>query len=79
LAEKYGVTYPIVMDRHEILFTNIGLRVYPTTIFFRPSGVVSCVHVGTMDAEALHEEYRYALGPGDDASPTPEPPPGPKR
>lgn len=59
--KRFGVTYPIAMDRHGIFAANINMRAYPTTLIFRPDGRLSCAFVGTMSDETLESERLYAL------------------
>jgi thiol-disulfide isomerase/thioredoxin len=76
--KKHAISYPLAMDEHGFYFHNIGLKAFPTTIFFRADGTVSCVHVGSLGAAELEAEYRLALGADEaPASPTPSPAPAP--
>jgi thiol-disulfide isomerase/thioredoxin len=68
--KKFGVPFRIGMDESGGFFENYGLRVYPSTLIFRPDGRLSCVFVGGGSVAAFTEELRYALDPDRDATPS---------
>jgi thiol-disulfide isomerase/thioredoxin len=72
--KTYAVNYPIAMDERGILFTNLGLKGIPTTLFFRPDGSISCVYLGPLNADELEAERVLALEPvGSSATDPPKP------
>jgi thiol-disulfide isomerase/thioredoxin len=69
--KKYGIPYPIAMDRYDKKVRSIyreGRMVFPTTIVFRADGTLSCAWAGDQDREWFEAEREYALQP-------PAPPP----
>lgn len=55
-AEKYGLTYPIVLDRSGEV--SIAYRVgnnIPATLLVRPDGVIEQFHIGELSSDALAE------------------------
>jgi thiol-disulfide isomerase/thioredoxin len=61
--KKYGITYPIGMDRNEgkvhAFFTDHP--VFPTTVVIRPDGVISCAWEDNVDRAWLENERLTAL------------------
>ncbi len=69
--KKYGIPYPIAMDRYDRKVRSIyrqGRMVFPTTIVFRADGTLSCAWAGDQEREWFEAEREYALQP-----PTPPP------
>jgi thiol-disulfide isomerase/thioredoxin len=71
--KKYGVPFPIGIDRNSNFYEALGCGGYPTTFIFRPDGRLSCALLGGADRALFEEELRYALDPSRDPSPSPEP------
>lgn len=64
--KRYGITYPIAMDRyraHVRTLFRAGI-LYPTTIVVRPDGYVSSGWVDSCDRDWLERQRSAALGHG---------------
>jgi len=64
---RYGIDYPVASDESSSVSKTIGMTEYPTTLFIRPSGLLSCAFVGQLDRADLEAERTYALGSGEPA------------
>ncbi len=60
---RYGIDYPIAADESSSVYKSIGMTAYPTTLFVRPNGILSCAFVGQLSREDLEAERTYALLP----------------
>jgi thiol-disulfide isomerase/thioredoxin len=52
-VERYGATFPVLLDEHgqvRVLYHLTGL---PTTVFIDSAGVVRRIHTGPISAQAL--------------------------
>jgi thiol-disulfide isomerase/thioredoxin len=58
---RYGIDYAIASDESSSVYKEIGMHAYPTTLFVRPSGRLSCAFVGQISREDLEAERTYAL------------------
>jgi cytochrome c biogenesis protein CcmG/thiol:disulfide interchange protein DsbE len=58
---RYGIDYPIAADESASVYKSIGMHAYPTTLFIRPNGRLSCAFVGQLSREDLEAERDYAL------------------
>ncbi len=62
--KKYGITYPIAMDRNDRKIQSIfhqGRMVFPTTVVFRADGTLSCAWAGDTGRAFFERELEYAL------------------
>ncbi len=58
---RYSIDYPVAADESSSVYKTIGMTAYPTTLFIRPSGLLSCAFVGQLSREDLETERTYAL------------------
>jgi thiol-disulfide isomerase/thioredoxin len=58
---RYGIDYPIASDESASVYKTIGMTAYPTTLFVRPNGRLSCAFVGQLSREDLETERTHAL------------------
>lgn len=76
--KRYGISYPIAMDRDGRFVkalehgTGRGTLVFPTTIFISPSGYLYCYKTGDMSKDELEYRIRTFLA---EAPPTVARPP----
>jgi len=66
--KQFGIAYPIAMDRYDKKVRSIyrqGRMTFPTTIVFRPDGMLSCAWAGEASREWFEYERRVALGTED--------------
>jgi peroxiredoxin len=54
--EENGITFPILLDRHNDVGVPYRVMVLPTTWFINEEGIISDVHSGPMD-EAMMKNY----------------------
>jgi thiol-disulfide isomerase/thioredoxin len=59
---RYGIEYPVAADESSSVYKSIGMTAYPTTLFVRPDGRLSCAFVGQLSRDDLEAERTYALG-----------------
>ncbi len=59
---RYGIDYPLATDESASVYKSIGMHAYPTTLFVRPDGRLSCAFVGQLSRDDLEAERDYALG-----------------
>jgi thiol-disulfide isomerase/thioredoxin len=59
---RYDIDYPIASDESSSVYKTIGMNAYPTTLFIRPNGCLSCAFVGQLSRDDLEAERAYALG-----------------
>src|SRR5215211_7446496 len=55
LADKTGVTYPLLRDPDGAFFAAMELAVMPTTLFVSADGTVKDVEAGALDGDELHQ------------------------
>lgn len=60
-AERFGVTYPILLDPELDVRDRYGVRHYPTTFFIDATGVVREVKVGGMSEGYIEAAIRRLL------------------
>jgi len=60
-ALRFGSDYPMALDESSSLYKSIGMHAYPTTLFVRPNGTLSCAFVGQLSRDDLEAERTYAL------------------
>jgi hypothetical protein len=58
---RYGLDYPVASDESASISKTIGMHDYPTTLFIRPNGCLSCAFVGQISRDNLEAERTYAL------------------
>jgi thiol-disulfide isomerase/thioredoxin len=58
---RYGIDYPVASDESASVYKTIGMHAYPTTLFVRPGGRLSCAFVGQLSRDDLEAERTYAL------------------
>lgn len=58
---RYGIDYPVASDESSAVYKSIGMHAYPTTLFIRPTGRLSCAFVGQLSRDDLEGERDYAL------------------
>ncbi len=63
--KKYAIDYAIAMDQTGGFYASLGLKVFPSTLIFRPDGSLSCLHTGSLSAVELADEHRFALTQSD--------------
>lgn len=59
---KYGLSFPILLDKSEEVRKNYGVMNYPTTFFIKPDGKIYEVMVGEMDKAYLDKTFTAMLG-----------------
>ncbi len=59
--EHFAIDYPVAADESSSVYKTIGMQAYPTTLFIRPNGYLSCAFVGQLSREDLEAERSYAL------------------
>ena len=59
--DRHKIVYPIALDESSEVFHELGLRGYPTHLFFDANGMVSCVSVGDMTPDQFENEIAVAL------------------
>ena len=59
---RYDIDYPVASDESSSVYKTIGMQAYPTTLFVRPDGRLSCAFVGQLSRADLEAERSYALG-----------------
>jgi thiol-disulfide isomerase/thioredoxin len=59
--ERYAIDYAVASDESSSVYKSIGMRAYPTTLFVRPDGCLSCAFVGQLARADLESERTYAL------------------
>jgi cytochrome c biogenesis protein CcmG, thiol:disulfide interchange protein DsbE len=62
-VDRYGVTYPVLRDRHGWTWGRYGLRGLPETWFVDPQGRLVERFEGPVTTEELDRTIRVALGP----------------
>jgi thiol-disulfide isomerase/thioredoxin len=60
---RFGIDYSVALDESSSVYKSIGMHAYPTTLFVRPNGLLSCAFVGQLSREDLEAERAYALAP----------------
>jgi cytochrome c biogenesis protein CcmG/thiol:disulfide interchange protein DsbE len=60
-AVRFGIDYPVAFDASSSVYKTIGMHAYPTTLFVRPNGLLSCAFVGQLSRDDLEAERTYAL------------------
>jgi cytochrome c biogenesis protein CcmG/thiol:disulfide interchange protein DsbE len=64
-VNRYGLTYPVLRDRHGWTWGRYGLKGLPETWFVNPDGrLVGERFEGPVTAEELDRNIQVALGPG---------------
>jgi len=58
---KYGVTFPVGLDKTAAIQKSFGLYGIPTTYFIDKQGIISYFHSGTVTEELLHHELDKLL------------------
>lgn len=58
--KKFAVPYRLAMDEKGGYADSLNIHVFPTTLFFRPDGILSCAIRGAIDAERLAAEFAIA-------------------
>lgn len=59
--KKYGVTYPVGLDKATTIQSSFGLFGIPTTYFIDKQGIVSYFHSGVVTEELLQNELDKLL------------------
>jgi cytochrome c biogenesis protein CcmG/thiol:disulfide interchange protein DsbE len=59
--QRFAIDYPVASDETSSVYKSIGMHAYPTTLFVRPSGFLSCAFVGQLSRDDLEAERTYAL------------------
>ncbi len=54
--KQYGITFPIAMDRSGGLFDSLKLKYYPSSIFIKPDGHLSCIRRGALARREMEDE-----------------------
>lgn len=62
-GQRFGIGYPVASDESSTVYKSIGMHAYPTTLFVRPNGLLSCAFVGQLSRDDLETERAYALAP----------------
>jgi peroxiredoxin len=52
-ADRYGVTFPILLDNGSALTLELGIAIAPTTLFIDANGVIVEQVSGELTAEAI--------------------------
>lgn len=65
---RFGIDYPIVSDESSSVYKSIGMQEYPTTLFVRPGGRLSCAFVGQLSRDNLETERAHALSDTQDTA-----------
>ena len=63
-VERYGVTFPVVLDRTGEVRQAYFVRALPTSVFIDEGGVVRAVHVGGLTESMLRKYLEQLLGMG---------------
>lgn len=79
--KRYGIPYPIAMDKRGYFVDNMELGNadsdlrFPASLFFTPDGYLNCYKIGSMSADELTYRIQTFLkdAPPTAASPTPIP------
>jgi len=77
--KRFGITYPIAMDRRGGLTENIelnGKQGIPASLFITPEGFLSCYTIGNFEADDLADRIEKLLAattPVITPSPSPQP------
>ncbi len=58
---RYAIDYPVAADENSSIYKSIGMTAYPTTLFVRPDGLLSCAFVGQLSRDDLEAERTHAL------------------
>ena len=58
---KYGVTFPVGLDKTAAIQKSFGLYGIPTTYFIDKQGIINYFHSGTVTEELLHHELDKLL------------------
>lgn len=58
---RFAIDYPVASDESSSVYKAIGMHAYPTTLFVRPNGRLSCAFVGQLSRADLEAERTYAL------------------
>ena len=59
--EKYGVTFPVGLDKTSAIQKSFGIYGIPTTYFIDKQGVINYSHSGSVTEELLHHELDKLL------------------
>jgi thiol-disulfide isomerase/thioredoxin len=59
--ERFAIDYPVAADESSSVYKTIGMSAYPTTLFVRPDGRLSCAFVGQLSRADLESERTHAL------------------
>lgn len=59
--KKYGVTFPVGLDKKAAIQTSFGLYGIPTTYFIDKQGIINYSHAGVVTEELLHHELDKLL------------------
>jgi cytochrome c biogenesis protein CcmG/thiol:disulfide interchange protein DsbE len=62
-ADKYGVTYPILLDESEEVGKTYRIRSFPVSFYIRPDGVIHSVIKGPMTREFVLVMLEGMSGP----------------
>lgn len=60
---QFGITFPIAMDRSGGLFDTLKLSFYPSSIFIKPDGHLSCIRRGALSRREMEEELEEIAVP----------------
>ena len=64
LAERTGVTYPLVLDGNGEMARTFAVVNMPTTVFVAADGTVTDIHAGALDAASLNDRIDTITGTG---------------
>ena len=64
LAERTGVTYPLVLDGNGEVARTLGVVSMPTTVFVAADGTIASVHAGALDVAEVSNRVDDLLAPG---------------
>ncbi len=60
-AQKYGLTFPLLLDPERVVVRRYGARGLPTTVFIDRDGIVRGIHLGALSPDDVRAQL-HPLG-----------------